>query len=207
MKPREFLENLGVSPAATEGTEYLRKMVLALAVRGSLVPQVHAEGTGHDLLSRIRAVAQKAGNVHKARQEEADPSEVAQPFQIPAHWVWACWRDLILSSEAGWSPQCASRPRSGDEWGVLKVSAVSWDRFDPDQNKALLPGVEPRRDCAVRAGDFIRGFVVHEPAQAFQDDAVHGDGLGTQVAGFAVGQEGLCGVLQGLRALADTDCD
>jgi type I restriction enzyme S subunit len=38
---------------------------------------------------------------------------------------------------------------------VLKVSAVSWDRFDPDQNKALLPGVEPRRDCAVRAGDFI----------------------------------------------------
>jgi len=155
VKPREFLENLGVSPAATEGTEYLRKVVLALAVRGSLVPQVHAEGTGHDLLSRIRAVAQKAGNVHKARQEEADPSEVAQPFQIPAHWVWACWRDLILSSEAGWSPQCASRPRSGDEWGVLKVSAVSWDRFDPDQNKALLPGVEPRRDCAVRAGDFI----------------------------------------------------
>lgn len=42
-----------------------------------------------------------------------------------------------------------------DEWGVLKVSAVSWTRFDPQANKALPVGVPPRAEFQVRAGDFL----------------------------------------------------
>jgi type I restriction enzyme S subunit len=133
----------------------LRQACIELAVRGRLAGNLPSDGSGQDLLRKIREENQKAGKAKNPRQGEANVTEAAQPFQIPSHWVWVCWRDLFQSSEAGWSPQCASRPRVGDEWGVLKVSAVSWDRFDPDENKALLPGVEPRRDCAVQAGDFL----------------------------------------------------
>jgi len=37
----------------------------------------------------------------------------------------------------------------------LKVSAVSWDRFIPEENKQLLPGVVPPEAAQVHAGDFL----------------------------------------------------
>jgi type I restriction enzyme S subunit len=160
----------------------LRQATIELAMRGRLVDASPSEGSGQDLLRKIREENQKTGKAKNSRMAEANPTEAATPFQIPAHWVWACWRDMILSSEAGWSPECATRPRSGDEWGVLKVSAVSWDHFDPEENKALLSGVEPRQDCAVKAGDFLisrantadlvgRSVVVtHQPTRLLMSD-------------------------------------
>jgi type I restriction enzyme S subunit len=38
---------------------------------------------------------------------------------------------------------------------VLKVSAVSWGTFRPDENKALPPGVSGRPEYEVRSGDFL----------------------------------------------------
>lgn len=64
-------------------------------------------------------------------------------------------RELVVSSGAGWSPSCDSRPRRGDEWGVLKVSAVSWGRFQPKENKALPSTLTPRPELEVQAGDFL----------------------------------------------------
>jgi type I restriction enzyme, S subunit len=62
---------------------------------------------------------------------------------------------ILLRSHAGQSPQCLPRKRIGDEWGVLKVSAVSWGAFDPEENKALPPGMQPRLENEVKAGDFL----------------------------------------------------
>lgn len=45
--------------------------------------------------------------------------------------------------------------RKGQEWGVLKVSAVSWGKFNPDENKALPASQNPRLDCEVKSGDFL----------------------------------------------------
>lgn len=45
--------------------------------------------------------------------------------------------------------------RSQSQWGVLKVSAVSWGKFNPDENKALPPDKAPRPECEVKAGDFL----------------------------------------------------
>jgi type I restriction enzyme S subunit len=63
--------------------------------------------------------------------------------------------ELITRIEAGWSPSCQARPREGDEWGVLKVSACSWGAFLEEENKAVIPGTEPRRDIEVRVGDLL----------------------------------------------------
>ena len=60
-----------------------------------------------------------------------------------------------MDSESGWSPQTENYAREGDAWGVLKVSAVSWSRFDPTANKQVLPGTEPRLQAQVRKGDFL----------------------------------------------------
>jgi type I restriction enzyme S subunit len=77
------------------------------------------------------------------------------PKQQPDKWRAGLLGDVVDRSEAGWSPQCHSWPQSGDEWGVLKVSAVSWGRFNPAENKALPLELEARVRWSVQAGDFL----------------------------------------------------
>ncbi len=74
---------------------------------------------------------------------------------IPAHWDEVRLRFLFKRIEQGWSPQAESHEPSEDEWGVLKLSAVSRGRFDESAAKALPPELEPRLDYEVKAGDFL----------------------------------------------------
>lgn len=75
------------------------------------------------------------------------------PFESKSRAVVAL--DAVTELETGWSPQCSDRPASADEWGVIKVSAVSSGRFRPAQNKALPLGVKPREELGLRKGDLL----------------------------------------------------
>ncbi|MGY0281371.1 hypothetical protein [Klebsiella michiganensis] len=63
--------------------------------------------------------------------------------------------ELALKSEAGWSPQCENTPRSGGQWGVLKISAVTWGEYQPEENKALPDHLSPREEFEVKENDFL----------------------------------------------------
>lgn len=63
--------------------------------------------------------------------------------------------DLVEDSGSGWSPSCEPRPRADVEWGVLKVSAVSWGTFQADENKALPANLAARPEFEVKPGDFL----------------------------------------------------
>jgi type I restriction enzyme, S subunit len=70
------------------------------------------------------------------------------------------WSRLPLSAvleriDSGHSPRCLDRRAGEDEWGVLKLGAVTSCEFMPDENKALPPGVAPRQEHAVREGDLL----------------------------------------------------
>ena len=72
----------------------------------------------------------------------------------------ACWEVVRLGEcleriEAGRSPLCESRPARDGEWGVLKVSSVSWGTFQPEENKALTELSEVDTRYEVNAGDII----------------------------------------------------
>jgi len=74
---------------------------------------------------------------------------------LPEHWAAITLGDVIDGFEAGRSLQAQGRPASGSEYGVLKISAVSWGSFDPAQNKALFATDKPLPHEAVRAGDLL----------------------------------------------------
>lgn len=61
----------------------------------------------------------------------------------------------ILSIEQGWSPQCENREADPGEWGVLKVSAVNYGRFRPEENKALPATELPLLEYEVHEGDVL----------------------------------------------------
>ena len=128
----------------------LRKSILTLAIQGKLVPQDPNDEPAEKLIDRI-AQQRRAKKTKDYSPVDSD----SVPFEAPYSWSWVRLGNLSLSSDSGWSPQCGSESRSRNEWGVLKVSAVSWGGFDPEANKALPTGMEPRPECEVRPGDFL----------------------------------------------------
>jgi type I restriction enzyme S subunit len=70
--------------------------------------------------------------------------------------------DVITDLQNGWSPKCYDRPAEENEWGVLKLGAVSFGNYNEEENKALPPSFTPLPALEVKEGDvlFIRGNVL-----------------------------------------------
>ena len=64
-------------------------------------------------------------------------------------------RDVITDLENGWSPKCYDRPAEPNEWGVLKLGAVSFGVFNPKENKALPQHLKPRPHLEVKPGQLL----------------------------------------------------
>lgn len=71
--------------------------------------------------------------------------------------------DAIADLENGWSPQCLGRSAETDEWGVLKLGAVSFGVYDETENKALPPKLKPDPRIEVKQGDVLisRANILH----------------------------------------------
>lgn len=70
-------------------------------------------------------------------------------------WPRVPLSDLLEKIESGQSPVCLDRPAIGDQWGVLKLGAVTSCEYLPDKNKALPPGVAPASRHEVKEGDLL----------------------------------------------------
>lgn len=150
MTIKTFLEKFDLFASAPSAVARIRGLVLELAVRGNLTPRRSSEGSSIDLLQKI----QEEFRVDRTKWHRSIAVE-EYPFVIPNSWSWTRLGNIAVKSDAGWSPQCDSSPREGTDWGVLKVSAVSWGKYLPNENKALPFGVEPREEFEVRDGDFL----------------------------------------------------
>lgn len=132
----------------------LREAIKEFAVRGALVQTAEDDESADDLLERISPERRRLSAQSGSRHVPYEPIATG-PFSLPSRWRWVRFGDLIYASDAGWSPRTETFPRSANQWGVLKVSAVSWDEFRPEENKQLLPDAQPREAARVRNGDFL----------------------------------------------------
>jgi len=133
-----------------ENVKKLREAILQLAVMGKLTTIRDTLTLDSNILQKILddVNAQKKRAIAKNREAE-------QLFVAPEHWKWLQFEDLLLGSSAGWSPKCHGYPRENNNWGVLKVSAVTWGKFRPMENKELPANLEPRPEYEVKEGDFL----------------------------------------------------
>lgn len=134
---------------APEDVADLRKMVAELAIRGAL----DALSEPSDTTTVETYLAELAGK--KSGKRFAKVSHIEEDIPLPNGWRWVLLEDLLDHSGSGWSPKCDSEPRRSGEWGVLKVSAVTWGVFDPEENKRLPLSLEARPECEVMSGDFM----------------------------------------------------
>lgn len=87
----------------------LRQTILNLAVRGKLVEQDSADGSGQALLRQILALPWK--KKRKASDLEPDDAAMASAFSVPASWAWA-------------TVQALTRPDQTVTYGILKPEWV-----------------------------------------------------------------------------------
>jgi type I restriction enzyme, S subunit len=73
----------------------------------------------------------------------------------PNGWAETPMGNLLTAIEAGRSFKCSEHPAEPHEWGVIKVSAMTWKEFDEAENKAVLSDhhVDPRFE--IRSGDLL----------------------------------------------------
>ncbi|WP_221750795.1 restriction endonuclease subunit S [Pseudomonas luteola] len=136
----------------------LKQTLLQLAVMGKLVPQDPSDEPAAELLKHIAKEKSWLVAEGKSRKQKslAEISDDEKLFKLPNGWEWSRLGSQVIDSGAGWSPSCEPRPREGKEWGVLKVSAVSWGAYKPEENKALPENLEARPEHEVLEGDFLR---------------------------------------------------
>ncbi|QUW79440.1 hypothetical protein SMIR_10180 [Streptomyces mirabilis] len=89
----------------------------------------------------------------KLREAERATSEALLARSVGRESVWL--GELLADIETGWSPACDSIQPASDEWGVIKVSAVTSGQFEADESKRLPAGLVPRPRIEVREGDIL----------------------------------------------------
>ena len=72
-----------------------------------------------------------------------------------ASWQHVRLGDVIADLENGWSPKCLDRPATNEEWGVLKLGAVSFGVYNSTENKALPNHLKPRPALEVKSGEVL----------------------------------------------------
>ncbi len=84
----------------------------------------------------------------------SDSGEI-RSFPIPQGWIVTTVGDVLVSIDAGKSPDCPDIPATSGEWGVLKVSAVQPNGFKSNENKIIVNKAWINPAYEVQDGDLL----------------------------------------------------
>jgi len=157
-------------------TQY-RQSLLKSAVEGSLTQQWREvnsgsiQETGEQLLDRIlterrerweqqkleefKAKDKKPPKSWQAKYPEPAKPDTTDLPELPDGWVWASLDMIIGSIEAGKSFKCLERPPEFDEYGVVKVSAVTWGEYNELESKTCTRSDLENDKLLIGEGDFL----------------------------------------------------
>ena len=76
-------------------------------------------------------------------------------MKLPRGWTETTLGNLLFGIYTGKSMRCEERPPRDGELGVVKVSAVTWGRFDSSQSKTLPSDYRPPEEARIREGDLL----------------------------------------------------
>ena len=152
---REVLYRLPIltpsPPEQSKIAEVLSTVDRAIAQTEALIDKQQRIKTGlmQDLLTR-------GIDEHGQLRSEATHAFKDSPLgRIPVEWEVSSVKSLLYKIEGGWSPSCIDEPPGQDEWGVLKVSAVSSGVYQPSESKRLPSALTPIPRLEVQQGDVL----------------------------------------------------
>jgi type I restriction enzyme M protein len=136
----------------TRSVEQFRQSILGAACYGRLTTDWRSEHR-EDAARLVRAL-----RVYRTAKNNKKP--IAEPDEdlvdeLPPGWQLVTLDLLIRDIEAGKSFSALGRSADSDEWGVIKVSAMSWGSFLEAENKAVPDGREINPSYEIKQGDLL----------------------------------------------------
>lgn len=104
----------------------------------------------------VAAVGRARKNLKRMRAAVLEAAVTGALIDVSSEeWEKVALGDLLDDIHAGKSFKCAERPANPDEWGVVKVSAMTWGDFREGENKTVVGDrtVDPRFE--IRTGDLL----------------------------------------------------
>lgn len=135
---------------AIRAIEQFRQSILGAACSGRLTADWRDEHDD-DTTALLRALKLQS----RKRRKPLAKAQLDIEFPIPDAWQVVTLDFLIDRIEAGKSFSALGRPARADEWGVIKVSAMSWGNFREDENRAVPEGWEINPRCEIRSQDLL----------------------------------------------------
>lgn len=135
---------------ARRAVELYRHAILAAASSGRLTADWRDghSATAFALLADLKAASQRS------RRAAGEP-DAALVEEAPDSWCKVTLGHLVNHIESGRSFNALGRAAGPDEWGVIKVSAMSWGRFLQSENKAIPSDRVVDPACEVKSGDLL----------------------------------------------------
>ena len=97
----------------------------------------------------------KATILHKAFTGELTAKWREEHNISKTTWGEKKWGDFLQSIEAGKNWSAEGRPPEGTEFGVVKVSAVTWGEFDELESKTCVVAEQWNSKTQIHKGDFL----------------------------------------------------
>jgi type I restriction enzyme S subunit len=91
----------------------------------------------------------------KRKYKEPEPPDTSNLPPLPEGWTWASLDQMLHSIVAGKSFRCEERAPRSDEFGVVKVSAVTWGEFDENESKTCPADSQWVPAYQISPGDFL----------------------------------------------------
>ena len=101
------------------------------------------------ILKRFRQSVLSAAVSGKLTEEWRSNNNYTDP------WLELKVKNIVTKVEAGKSLKCIETPPQNDEYGIIKISAVTWGIFDENESKTLPNRNLFIEDRRVNAGDFL----------------------------------------------------
>lgn len=142
-------------------------------VSGANLPRINPERLAEyrlalpplDEQKRIAALLDKADHLRRSRRYIQELSNsflqsvflemFGDPVTNPMGWEVTELGSLLQNIDSGWSPNCDAARTRRDQWAVLRLSAVTYGIYKPEENKRLPAGVCPRPELEVKRGDVL----------------------------------------------------
>lgn len=106
-------------------------------------------------LAKFAAVGKEPPKNWRDKYVEPSPPDTTGLLELPEGWCWGTLGQLLHRIEGGKSFECLTRPAGPNEWGVVKVSAMTWGTFLEDEQKAIPPAAEFDPTDEIKPNDLL----------------------------------------------------
>ncbi|QOV24617.1 restriction endonuclease subunit S [Anabaenopsis elenkinii CCIBt3563] len=129
-----------------------RQSVLAAAFRGDLTKEWREQNPDVEHASvLLKRTSEKLGQDFNLINQKINEDKKT----LHHSWAWAKLKLFTQNIQAGKNFSCLEVPVTDNTVGIVKISAVTWGKFDPTETKTVIDDSKIDSNVFIRKGDFL----------------------------------------------------